>query len=116
MFGLTTKFNKMQEATIKHENPAIGNVLLAAGKMKFCDFQVSCKKCHEIIYQDKYFVSILRNGAPEESELKRVFSYPEFDVVKTCPCCGKSNFARGYKYEPLPVSSEDYIDEDDLPF
>jgi hypothetical protein len=31
MFGLTTKFNKMQEVTIKHENPAIGNVLLAAG-------------------------------------------------------------------------------------
>jgi hypothetical protein len=29
MFGLTTKFNKMQEATIKHETPAIGNVLLA---------------------------------------------------------------------------------------
>ena len=30
MFGLTTKFNKMQEATINHEPPAIGNVLLAA--------------------------------------------------------------------------------------
>jgi hypothetical protein len=29
MFGLTTKFNKMQEVTIKNENPAIGNVLLA---------------------------------------------------------------------------------------
>ena len=29
--GLTTKFNNMQEATIKHENPAIGHVLLAAG-------------------------------------------------------------------------------------
>ena len=29
MFGLTTKFNKMQEATIYHEPPAIGNVLLA---------------------------------------------------------------------------------------
>lgn len=30
MFGLTTKFNKMQEATINNETPAIGNVLLAA--------------------------------------------------------------------------------------
>ena len=30
MFGLTTKFNKMQKATINHENPAIGNVLLPA--------------------------------------------------------------------------------------
>lgn len=30
MFGLTTKFQKMQEATINNENPAIGNVLLAA--------------------------------------------------------------------------------------
>ena len=30
MFGLTTKINKMQEATINNETPAIGNVLLAA--------------------------------------------------------------------------------------
>lgn len=30
MFGLTTKFNKMQEATINNETRAIGNVLLAA--------------------------------------------------------------------------------------
>jgi hypothetical protein len=30
MFGLTTKFYKMQEATINNETPAIGNVLLAA--------------------------------------------------------------------------------------
>ena len=30
MFGLTTNFNKMQEATINNETPAIGNVLLAA--------------------------------------------------------------------------------------
>jgi hypothetical protein len=30
MFGLTTKLKKMQEVTIKHENPAIGNVLLPA--------------------------------------------------------------------------------------
>ena len=30
MFGLTTKFHKMQEATINNETPAIGNVLLAA--------------------------------------------------------------------------------------
>jgi len=29
MFGLTTKFQKMQEATINNETPAIGNVLLA---------------------------------------------------------------------------------------
>lgn len=29
IFGLTTKFNKMQEATINNETPAIGNVLLA---------------------------------------------------------------------------------------
>lgn len=29
MFGLTTKINKMQEATINNETPAIGNVLLA---------------------------------------------------------------------------------------
>ena len=29
MFGLTTKFHKMQEATINNETPAIGNVLLA---------------------------------------------------------------------------------------
>ena len=28
MFGLTTKFHKMQEATINNETPAIGNVLL----------------------------------------------------------------------------------------
>lgn len=28
---LTTKFNKMQEIQIKHQNPAIGNVLLSAG-------------------------------------------------------------------------------------
>lgn len=106
----------MQNDTINHKTPAIGNVLLAAGKMKFCDFQVSCKKCHEIIYQDKYFVGILRNGEPMKSELERVFSYPEFHVVKTCPCCGNSNFTNGYKYEPLPVSSEDYVNEDDLPF
>lgn len=30
MFGLTTKFNKMQKSSINNENPAIGNVLLAA--------------------------------------------------------------------------------------
>lgn len=66
----------MQEASINNETTAIGNVLLAAGKMKFCDFQVSCKTCHEIIYQDKYFVSILKNGAPEESELKKSFCIP----------------------------------------
>ena len=30
MFGLTTKFNKMQKTTINNETPAIGNVLLAA--------------------------------------------------------------------------------------
>jgi hypothetical protein len=30
MFGLTTKFNKMQKNSINHETPAIGNVLLAA--------------------------------------------------------------------------------------
>jgi hypothetical protein len=29
MVGLTTKFNKMQKTSINHENPAIGNVLLA---------------------------------------------------------------------------------------
>lgn len=29
MFGLTTNFHKMQEATINNEPPAIGNVLLA---------------------------------------------------------------------------------------
>lgn len=31
MFGLTTKYNKMSEVTKTTENPAIGNVLLAAG-------------------------------------------------------------------------------------
>ena len=29
MFGLTTKFQKMQKDSINHETPAIGNVLLA---------------------------------------------------------------------------------------
>jgi hypothetical protein len=32
MFGLTTNFNKMQEATINNETPDIGNVLLAEVK------------------------------------------------------------------------------------
>ena len=36
MFGLTKNCNKMQEATINNEKPAIGNVLLAAvNKHKF---------------------------------------------------------------------------------
>jgi hypothetical protein len=30
MFGLTTKFDKMQKSSINNETPAIGNLLLAA--------------------------------------------------------------------------------------
>lgn len=92
--------------------------LLPAGKMKFCDFQVTCNNCFEIIYLDKYFVAVLRNGQPLESELKRVFAYPEFQVEKPCPCCGKTDFTKDYGYEAIPVSDEDYFgeDEDDLPF
>jgi uncharacterized protein with PIN domain len=43
MFGLTTKFNKMQEATINHETPAIGNVLLCEG--------LSCPECSKAMEQ-----------------------------------------------------------------
>lgn len=105
------------------EKPVLNRVIsdvpkekTTAKDMNFIDVQVSCNKCHEIIIQDKCFVKFNKNGAPEESELKRVFSYPELNAFKKCPCCDNSNFEKGYKYEPSPVSSENYIDENDLPF
>jgi hypothetical protein len=45
MFGLTTKFNKMQKSSINNETPAIGNVLLAAGAVNQTKMILEIKNC-----------------------------------------------------------------------
>ena len=60
MFGLTTKFNKMQEATINNETPAIGNVLLADGasiseaQIKEIGFQLTDSYDHDHYHTNRY--------------------------------------------------------------
>ena len=51
MFGLTIKFNKMSEIQIKHENPAIGNVLLA--EVLHPDSDIDAELYHEEINESE---------------------------------------------------------------
>ncbi len=71
----------------------------ALPKKKFCHFQVNCTNCYEIIHVDQYNVYVTKTGRPRKSELKRVFSLPEFNEVKLCPCCGKSDLSKNFGYE-----------------
>lgn len=52
MFGLTTKFNKMQEAIINNENTAIDNVLLA-DELQWDDSKAEDKEFLKMWYQSR---------------------------------------------------------------
>ncbi len=91
--------------------------MLAAGKMKFREFQSSCSKCYEIIYQGKFFVKIDEKGEPLRSECKRVFNNPYFKERIRCGCCGSREFNYSYLYTQLQKSEDaKAVIDDDLPF
>jgi hypothetical protein len=69
---------------------------------KFCHFQLYCKNCYELIYVDQYDVYVTKTGKPRKSEVRRVFSLPEFNEVKACPCCSKAELSKVFGYEPEP--------------
>lgn len=86
-------------------------------EMPFCEFSLSCNDCHEVIHHGEYSVSVMSNGNPLSSEIKRVFAYPDFETIKKCPGCGGSDLSREYSYEPIKTSGDCNIEElDDLPF
>lgn len=78
MFGLTKK-NKMQEATINNETPAIGNVLLADGasiseaQIKEIGFQLTDSYDHDHYHTNRY----------QKGCLEVEFTY-ENDKLLTC--------------------------------
>ena len=79
IFRLTTKFNKMQEATINNETPAIGNVLLADGasiseaQIKEIGFQLTDSYDHDHYHTNRY----------QKGCLEVEFTY-ENDKLLTC--------------------------------
>jgi hypothetical protein len=79
MFGLTTKFNKMQKDSINHETPAIGNVLLADGasiseaQIKEIGFKLTDSYNHDHYHTNRY----------KQGCLEVEFTY-ENDKLLTC--------------------------------
>jgi hypothetical protein len=79
IFRLTTKFNKMQEATINNETPAIGNVLLVDGasiseaQIKEIGFQLTDSYDHDHYHANRY----------QKGCLEVEFTY-ENDKLLTC--------------------------------
>lgn len=93
MFGLTTKFIKMQKDTIKHEKPA--NVLLAeVPKVQgtiMIDFTVQCPHCDENIYQSmdrQWFEKTMGFSFPTDGV--------DGDYEAECPECKKSFTIEGF--------------------
>lgn len=79
---------------------------------KFIEFQMSCNKCFEIIYQGTFWVIVDTKGEPLRSEAERVFKYPEFKDIKKCRCCLCEGFSWNYSFEDLSPIPE----SDNLPF
>jgi hypothetical protein len=79
MFGLTTKFQKMQKNSINHETPAIGNVLLADGasiseaQIKEIGFKLTDSYDHDHYHTNRY----------QQGCLEVEFTY-ENDKLLTC--------------------------------
>jgi len=85
----------MQEATINHKTPAIGNALLAevpkvTGKI-LIDFTVQCPNCDKNIYQ---------SSDREWFDKTLVYSFPtdnvDGDYEATCPECQKQFIIEGF--------------------
>ena len=95
IFGLITKFNKMQKATTNNETPAIGNVLLAeVPKVQgiiMIDFTVQCPHCDENIYQSmdrEWFEKTMGHSFPTDGV--------DGDYEAECPECKKYFTIEGF--------------------
>ncbi|MBD3627625.1 DUF3820 family protein [Cyclobacterium sp.] len=82
-------------------------------KRSFCVFQMSCAECYEIFHQDEYFVKVDEKGEPLGTELKRVFSYSEFNMENKETCCSHPSVSKNYNYSPI---YEHPTMDDELPF